>query len=260
MRVPQHLVDRRRKELCSLIRLDGFLPVAEICRHLKVSPATVRRDLVAIEANGLISRTHGGALADYNIGFASHGERAGRARTAKGRIAVGALTLVPLSGKIFLDAGTTVQALARQLLRRRKSDGLIVVTNSLPVASMLGGAPGIELHLLGGMFLHRQSVLLGKEAVEGLARWRFDAAFLGGEALNSHGITNSHAELAAFQQTVVARSKSAWFLLDATKVGRATPHQVTSWKPSVGLVTDAPLSTLAAASINLGPARLHLVH
>ena len=52
MRVPQHLVDRRREELRSLIRRDGFLPVAEICRRLGVSEATARRDLVAVETSG----------------------------------------------------------------------------------------------------------------------------------------------------------------------------------------------------------------
>ena len=88
MRVPQHLVDRRREELRSLIRRDGFLPVNEICRRLGVSEATARRDLVAVEADGHITRTYGGALADYNSAFASLDERSGRARpAAKARIA-----------------------------------------------------------------------------------------------------------------------------------------------------------------------------
>jgi DeoR/GlpR family transcriptional regulator of sugar metabolism len=60
MRVPQHLVDRRREELRHLIRCDGFLPVNVICQRLGVSAATARRDLVAVEANGHITRTYGG--------------------------------------------------------------------------------------------------------------------------------------------------------------------------------------------------------
>jgi len=249
MRVPQHLVDRRREELRSLIRLDGFLPVTEICRRLGVSAATARRDLVAVEASGHITRTYGGALADYNTSFASHGERATRSRTAKGRIAAAALARLPRTGTIFLDAGTTVQSLARLLLRRRDFTGLIVVTNSLPVATMLGGTPGVELHVLGGTFLHRQAVLLGQDAVRGLAPWQFDAAFLGGEGFDPEGVTNSHEDLAAFQRAVIAQTDAAWFLMDGTKLGRTTPYRVTTWNAPVGLVTDATSASLSAAGI-----------
>src|SRR5258708_19064678 len=87
MRVPEHLVDQRREELPSLIRHDGFLPVAEICRRLGVSEATARRDLVAVEANGHITRTYGGALADYNSALTSHHERAGQAPPGQAPVA-----------------------------------------------------------------------------------------------------------------------------------------------------------------------------
>jgi len=249
MRVPQHLVDRRREELRGLIRRDGYLPVAEICRRLDVSEATARRDLVAIEANGHISRTHGGALADYNTSFASLRERAVRARSAKGRIAALAAERLPKTGTVFLDAGTTVQALARLLVRRRNLTGLTVITNSLSVATMLGGTKGLDLHVLGGTFLHRQAVLFGPETIESLARWHFDAAFLGGEGMDAGGVTNSHPEIAEFQQAVIARTTNTWFCLDASKLARATPHRVTAWRPNVALITDATPAQLLAAGV-----------
>jgi DeoR/GlpR family transcriptional regulator of sugar metabolism len=249
MRVPQHLVDRRREELRGLVRRDGFLPVAEICRRLGVSEATARRDLAAIEANGHITRTNGGALADYNTSFASLNERATRARSAKGRIAALAAGRLPRTGTVFLDAGTTVQALARLLLRRKNLAGLTVVTNSLSVATMLGGAPGLELHVLGGMFLHRQAVLFGTETIEALGRWKFDAAFLGGEGMDANGITNSHPEIAEFQQAVIGRTTRAYFCLDASKLNRSTPHRVASWSDNVLLITDATVTQLQAAGL-----------
>lgn len=256
MRVPQHIVDRRREELRGLIRTDGFLPVAAICRRLGVSVATARRDLAVVAANGHITRTRGGALADYNVVFASHGERATRARTAKGRIAAAAAARVPVRGTVFFDAGTTIQGLARQLLRRKNLAGLAIVTNSLPVASMLGGAPGLELHVLGGTFLHRQAVLLGADAVKGLAGWKFDAAFLGGEGMDPVGITNSHAEIASFQQAVIRKSARTFFCLDASKLERSTPHRVVRWRSLDALITDASPTRLAGAGIKLRPAQL----
>ncbi len=256
MRVPRHIVDRRHEQLRGLIRTDGFLPVGEICRRLGVSEATARRDLSVVAANGHITRTHGGALADYNASFASLGERSGRARTAKGRIAAAALGRCPRSGTIFLDAGTTVSAIARLLLRRGDLTGLTVVTNSLPVATMLGGARGLDLHVLGGTFLHRQAVLLGADAVRALAGWRFAAAFLGGEGMDDKGVTNSHADIAAFQQAVLRHTTAAYFCLDATKLGRVTPHRVAGWNQLGTLVTDATPAKLAAAGLALKPDRL----
>ena len=256
MRVPRHLVDRRHERLRGLIRTDGFLPVGEICRRLGVSEATARRDLAVVAASGQITRTHGGALADYNTSFASLGERSARARTAKDRIAAAALARCPRRGLVFLDAGTTVSALARLLLRRGDLTGLTVVTNSLPVATMLGGARGLELHVLGGTFLHRQAVLLGADAVRALAGWRFAAAFLGGEGMDPAGITNSHADIAAFQQAVLQHTAAACFCLDATKLGRITPHRVAGWARAGTLVTDATAAQLAGAGINLKPGRL----
>lgn len=251
MRVPRHIVEARHARLRDLIRTGGYLPVAEICRRLGVSEATARRDLASIAANGHITRTRGGALADYNASFASHGERATRARTAKGRIARAAMKVFPVRGLVFLDAGTTVQAIARMLLRRQPFDRLRIVTNSLPVATMLGGARGLELHVLGGTFLDRQSALLGRDAVRALADWHFDAAFLGAEGFDAEGVTNSHAELGAFQRAVLARSSTSFFCLDASKLGRATPHRVTAWREGVRLITDATPAQLAAAGIHL---------
>lgn len=256
MRVPQHLVDRRREELRSLIRHDGFLPVAEICKRLGVSEATARRDLAAVEADGHITRTYGGALADYNSSFDSVDVRSGRARSAKARIARKAVALIPRTGTIFLDAGTTIQAVARELARRRDFAGLVVVTNSLSAATVLGGVAGLELHVLGGMFMSRQAALMGARAVDALGDWKFDVALLAGEGMDAAGITNSHDHIAAFQQAVMPHATRTCFCLDASKLGRATPHRAAAWSQVSILVTDASAKALAENNIVLPAAKL----
>jgi DeoR/GlpR family transcriptional regulator of sugar metabolism len=248
MRVPLHIVEARRERLRELIRRDGFLPLADICRHFDISEATARRDLASIEAAGHITRTYGGALADYNSSFASLGERTKRARSAKSRIARAAVRHVPLSGTIFLDAGTTVLALAR-LLTRRKNHSITVVTNSLAVASVLGGAPGITLQLLGGIFLHRQATLFGNHAVTALTGTKIDAAFLGAEAMNAEGIWNSHEEVVNLQRAVLHTASRVYFCIDATKLNRNTPHRVATWNEGHRLVTDASAAQLRNAGI-----------
>lgn len=256
MRVPQHIVDLRREELRSLIRRDGFLPVNEICKRLGVSEATARRDLVAVENDGHITRTYGGALAEYNSAIASHDERSGRARPAKARIAEKAVAQIPRTGTIFLDAGTTIQAAARALTRRGDLTGLVVVTNSLAAASVLGGSAGVELHVVGGEFLNRQAALMGERAIKSLREWSFDAAFLGGEGMDATGISNSHESVAAFQKSVLGHAKRVYFCLDASKLGRATPHRVADWSQLSALITDASAKDLAKSSIVLSASKL----
>jgi DeoR/GlpR family transcriptional regulator of sugar metabolism len=256
MRVAKGLIDRRREELRGLIQSDGYLPVTEICRRLRISEATARRDLTAIEKNGHIGRTHGGALADYNSAFSSLVERSGRARSAKARIAVRAAARIPCSGTIFLDAGTTIQAVAKALARRRNLRRLVIATNSLAAASVLSGAQGIELHVFGGMFLTRQSALLGESGIRAMRTWEFDAAFLSAEGMDGSGLSNSHKSIADFQRAVLGQATEIYFCLDASKLGRTTPHRVTPWRRVTALITDASSKSLAAAGINLTPSKL----
>ena len=255
MRVPIEIVNQRRERLRALIRRDGFLPLADICRQLEISEATARRDLVAIEADGHITRTYGGALADYNSSFASLSERTKHARSAKSRIARAANRHVPAGGVIFLDAGTTVLALAR-LLVRRKDQAITVVTNNLAVASVLGDAPGISLHLLGGVFLHRQATLFGDQTVSALAHWKIDAAFLGAEAMNAKGIWNSHAEVMRLQRAVLQVAKASFFCLDASKLNRTTPHCVATWNEIDHLVSNITPGKLREAGIEISATQL----
>jgi DeoR/GlpR family transcriptional regulator of sugar metabolism len=256
MRVAKGLVDRRREELRHLIQTDGFLPVADICRRLKISEATARRDLIAIERNGHISRTHGGALADYNSAFASVDERSGRAWLAKARMAEKAAARIPRMGTVFLDAGSTIHALAKALTYRRDLTHLVVATNSLSAASVLSGSPGVELHVFGGMFLTRQSALLGASGISALRTWDFDMAFLGAEGMDAAGVTNSHKTVADFQKAVIHQSAQVYFCLDASKLGKTTPYRVSSWRQVSALVTDATPKRLAALGIRLPAARI----
>jgi DeoR/GlpR family transcriptional regulator of sugar metabolism len=256
VRVPIQIVNGRREELRALIRRDGFMPISQICRRLRVSEATARRDLTAVAAGGHITRTWGGALADYNAHIASIDERFQRAQSAKGRIAAVAAAMVPASGVVFLDAGTTIVALARALTRRRGLSSLTVVTNSLPVASALGGLPGVRLHVLGGELLDRQAALFGPRAVRSLREWEFDSAFFGGESADAEGISNSHPDVVAFQRAVVQRSGNSYFCLDATKLGGAAPHCVAKWDEFSGMISDATPRRMAAAGLQDRVAKL----
>jgi DeoR/GlpR family transcriptional regulator of sugar metabolism len=107
------------------------------------------------------------------------------------------------------------------------------------------------------MFLNRQAALMGPRAVRALEEWSFDAAFLSGEGMDDAGVSNSHESIAEFQRAVLHQTDDIYFCLDASKLGRSTPHRVAPWKQLTALVTDASPKDLATHGIEL-PARKHL--
>jgi len=115
--------------------------------------------------------------------------------------------------------------------------GLRAVTNSLPVAEMLGRTQA-EVHLLGGRFLQRQSILLGSAARRSAKLWKFDVVFLGAEGFSKAGIWASEPEVATFQTTLIAQAKQVIVCAHAAKLDRETGVFLSPWKSKFQLVTD----------------------
>jgi len=243
VKVARHLVEARRERLADLLRQHRYLPLHDVCSQFGISEATARRDLAALSDAKKVTRTYGGALADYNATFASFAERRNLSREAKRKIAARALALLRPGMTCYLDAGTTMLALA-EALRQRPVTPLTIVTNNLLVAETLAEQPGIEVHLLGGLLLRRQSVLLGEQAKKSAAAWRFDLVFLGAEGMDAEGITNSQDDVVEFQKTVAGRSKRVVLCLDAAKLGHRAAAFLFPWKQVDLLLTDASAAIL----------------
>ena len=252
MKVPLHIVQARRERLATLVAQHGFLPVRELCRQLGVSEATARRDLSALEEAKKIKRTYGGAISEFDSRFPSFTERREQSRPGKEKIAVTALSFIMPGSTLFLDAGTTVYAIAEALCTRPVVP-LTVVTPSIPVAEILAGIAGIEVFLVAGQLLPRQSVLLGEMAIKSLDFWHFDQAFLSGEGMNEEGLWNSQATIVAQQKAVLRRSHRALFCLDDSKLNRSALSFLMPWRDVDLLLTNVPLRKLEKAGIAIRP-------
>jgi DeoR/GlpR family transcriptional regulator of sugar metabolism len=250
MKVAYEVVKGRREHLAQLLSEHQYLPLAEVCQRLRISEATARRDLTALERDHSITRTYGGAISDYNRRFDSFNDRLTLAAEAKQRIAAVALTMIKPRTTIYLDGGTTVHALAG-LLAAGGPRPLTVVTNNLMVAERLSDIEGIELNILGGQYLHRQSVILGPKAQESAKLWRYDLAIFGAEAMTARGLWNSQADVVAVERTVSKAAKSTVFLVDQAKLGASAPVFLLPWDDITHLITDALANDLAERHINL---------
>ncbi|MEI8233389.1 MAG: DeoR/GlpR family DNA-binding transcription regulator [Verrucomicrobiota bacterium] len=248
MKVPLHIVKARRERLAAMIAQYGYMPVSELCRRLQVSEATARRDLVALAEEKKIKRTYGGAISEFDNRYPSFAERIDTARRAKSQIAAAAVASLAPGLTIYLDCGTTIYAIA-EAFRARPVTPMTVITSNIPVGEMLAAIPGVNVFLLAGQLLPRQSTLLGEAAVKSLQFWRFDVAFLSAEGMDASGIWNSQTAIVEQQKVVVNRSARAVFCLDSSKLNRQAPDILLPWRRVEMLLTDAPFEKLAAVGI-----------
>jgi len=250
MRVPQHVVVARREHLAQLLRQHSYLPLAELCGRLGVSEATARRDLTALARGKVVTRTYGGALVDFNQRFPSFRERQFQAGPAKRRIAAAAVRFIKPGMVCYFDAGTTVYGVA-EALRSKPVERLTIITNNLPVAEVLSDVPTVEVHLLGGRYLARQSMLLGDGGQRALRQWSFDVAFLGAEGMNADGLWDSQRDIVALRRMVMAMMPRCIFCLDSTKLGVEAAEFLLPWTQVKLLLTDCTLKQLENAGIQL---------
>ena len=255
MKVARHIVDARREKLAKLLERHRYLSVPELCAQLGISEATARRDLEALSKDDRILRTHGGALPELEKKFTPLQDRTNLARKAKERIAMAALKFVREGGTYYLDGGTTTLALAR-LLCVRPLGAFTILTNNLAAADLLSQVEEFNVRLLGGRWLHRQAMLVGKEATHALRTWKIDGAFFSAEGMNTAGVWNTNPEVIALQHAIQEKAAQVWFCLDATKLGLTTPHLLKPWSEVPTLITDANPAQLSAAKIKLRPKAL----
>ncbi len=250
MRVAAHVVEARRESLSRLLERHRYLSVPELARQLGVSEPTARRDLSVLAGQKRITRTHGGAMPEIEVTFASLRERARVARQAKARIARRAHGFLEAGSCCYLDAGTTMLALALQL-RAHPVHGITVLTNNLAAANALSGSDQVDLRLTGGRWLSRQAFLFGPEASRAIDLWDIDTAFFSAEGMDAEGLWNTQPEVVEMQRKVIAKARRVVFCIDSGKLGHSTPNRLTTWDKVQHLVSDASPSLLASRGIPL---------
>lgn len=255
VKVARHIVEARRQSIATLVRERGYLPIQTISRQFRISPATARRDLDELVSQKLLTRTHGGALSDFNRQFASADERRKVDAAAKRVIGAAGATMIHPGMTIYIDAGTTPFAVAEALAVRR-TPGICVVTASLAVARLLGEIPEFEVHLTAGLYLGRQEMLAGPQVAQSLSAWRFELAFVGCEGLDADGVHNSQDDVVAVTHALRELGSRVVLCIARSKVGAHAPVRVAADLNGFTLLTDASRLELAKAHVPLGDAIL----
>ncbi|MER5738699.1 DeoR/GlpR family DNA-binding transcription regulator [Streptomyces sp. NPDC002262] len=229
----------RRQLILEMVRANGAVSLRELARVVQTSEVTVRRDVRALEAEGLLDRRHGGAVLPGGFtresGFPQKSHLATAEKTA---IADVAASLVEEGEAIVVGAGTTTQELARRLAR---VPGLTVVTNSLLVAQALAHANRVEVVMTGGTLRGSNYALVGSGAEQSLQGLRVSRAFLSGSGLTAErGLSTSNMLSASVDRALVQAAAEVVVLADHTKLGTDTMFQTVPTDVITRLVTDEP--------------------
>lgn len=227
----------RQRWLVDHARDAGRLDVNQAADSLGVARETVRRDLGLLERNGLVRRVHGGAIPIDRLGFEGplHARTTER-REAKHKIAKHALGLVGAAESVYIDEGSTCQVLADFLTPTRP---LTVVTNALPVATVMAAKPEVSVMVLGGRV---RSATLGTTehwALRMLEDLVIDLAFLGTNGITvDHGLTAPDSTVAAVKTQALAQSRAAVLLCDGAKFGADSSYRFARADQLRAVVTD----------------------
>jgi DeoR/GlpR family transcriptional regulator of sugar metabolism len=212
----------------------GRVEVLELAARWEVSEDTIRRDLREMAANGLLHKTHGGAVPVAGVHVPMR-QRQHLASGPKSGIGRRAAKLVEAGQTIILDAGATTLALAGHLTVRP----LRVVTNALDIATLLSDDADIELVLLGGQWSRHDRHFSGQSALDSMALLRADLAFIGVCALDVQmGVTAHTNADAQLKRCMVAHARRAVLVAEASKWGQVAPYAVGALSAFEQWVTD----------------------
>lgn len=217
--------------------LDRLAITTELSRTFGVSAMTIRRDLAALEREGLVRRTHGGAVLvaerDRHTGYRLRE----RIRVdVKDAIAREAAKLVRPGDCIFIDAGTTTGAVTRYIRTIRP---LRVVTHAVNVSANLGDLLDIAVTQIGGDLYRASFAAVGAQAVEAIRQYHVDKLFLGVCGLDrAAGLTNTNREEAEVKRTAIETASEVIVLADSSKFGRVAFAPIAPLQVVHRVVTD----------------------
>jgi DeoR/GlpR family transcriptional regulator of sugar metabolism len=249
------LVEQRRQRVLDLVSQRGFVSLLDLVQVMQVSESTIRRDLDHWDKEGLVRRTHGGAMYVGNgstlppleeRSSAQLEEKQAVARIAAGRINDG--------DSVLLDGGTTTLEVARLLVGR----SVQIVTNSLPIASLFVHRPETDLVLLGGYVYPRTGVALGPWTLRMLEDIHVQQTILSVGGLTARGLFNSNLLLVETERQMMRCGDEVVVVADHTKIGRTALAWLGELSSIDTLIVDADLTAEQRALLNQNDVRVIL--
>ena len=229
----------RQLAMLQAVREHGSLKTESLAEQFATTLQTVRRDIQRLSEAGALERFHGGVRAiDSSTRNTAHAERQRSRAQAKQRIARAVAAAIPHGASLFMNIGTTVEAIATELLHHQ---GLRVVTNNLHVASTLAGNPSCEVVIAGGSVRHEDLGVVGEAALSFIHQFKVDIGLIGISGIDADGtLRDFDMREVMVARAIVERSRQVWLAADHSKFGRAAMIEMAPLRLVHTVFTDQP--------------------
>ncbi|MCY1274527.1 DeoR/GlpR family transcriptional regulator [Pseudomonas jinjuensis] len=227
----------RQQNILDLVRERGYLSIDELARRFAVTPQTIRRDINQLAELNLLRRYHGGAAYDSSIQNTAYDTRADQMREEKRRIAEAVAAQIPDNASLFINIGTTTEAIARALLGHRH---LKIITNNLHVAAILAGKDDFEVLVAGGT-VRGDGGVVGPATVDFIQQFRADFAVIGISGIDEDGslLDFDYLEVRV-SRAIIAHARQVFLAADSSKFGRSAMVHLGPISLVNRLFTDSP--------------------
>lgn len=229
------LIEERLNKIRKILQESKSASIETLVARLGVSKDTIRRDLIRLEQDNIVRRTHGGAVINNRDALIfDYGQRSGTLNPVKERIALKAAEIIHDRASVILDASTTVEAAIPFLSEKR----ILAITNSLTNASALARHKSGEIKVLPGTLHPEQLFLSGSETIHKLGEYHADFLLLGVFAVSEKGIFIHTEEEGLVKRQMVMQSSKVIALADHTKMNTTGFFKVCDLSLIDYLITD----------------------
>lgn len=207
----------RQQQILELVKARGYISIEEIAQLFSVTPQTVRRDINQMADAGLLRRYHGGAAVDSSVANTEYSMRISHNSEAKQKIAAAIAQDIPDHASIFINIGTTTEAIAQALLNHH---GLKVITNNLNVAKILSVKNDFEVLIASGK-VRPDGGVIGQATSDFFKQFKVDYALIGISGIDKEGtLLDFDFQEVAVSQEIIAGARNIYLAADSTKFGR----------------------------------------
>ncbi len=234
----------RQSEIMTLAQRHGAVTVEGLAEHFGVALQTIRRDLTELADSNKLERVHGGAVLRSGTTNIEYDARRSLNAESKSAMARACAREIPNACSVFLNIGTSTEAVARQLSGHHE---LMIVTNNMNIANIMLDNEDIQTIVTGGRLRRSDGALIGHVTNETIRQFRFDVAVIGCSAMDTNGdLLDFDPEEVGVSQTIIAQSRKCFLVADHSKFNRAAPVRIASMQSITAVFTDVPFDTSLA--------------
>ncbi|WP_271946633.1 DeoR/GlpR family DNA-binding transcription regulator [Ruegeria faecimaris] len=229
----------RQSDIIEIAKQNGRVMVEDLALQFGVTVQTIRRDLSELAELGKLDRVHGGAVLRSGVSNIGYEDRRALNAEIKTRIAQVCAANIPDGASLFLNIGTSTEAVAHQLLNHKD---LMVVTNNMNVARILVENTNCQIVVAGGVLRRSDGGLIGNLTNSTIEQFKFDYAVIGCSALDADGdLLDFDFQEVRVSQTIIAQARHSFLVADHSKFQRSAPARIASMSEVDVFFTDQPL-------------------